>query len=892
MMKKFTFKLLTILICLIISMTFLPVKANALSLPSAPTGLTAKVTGFDQINLTWNPVSDATQYYIYRGNSLSGTYTYVGAVTTPNYNDTGLTAATPYYYKVQAINSVGSSDYSTEAWATTLSASSSGGTVSFVGSDRLAGDDRYETSAKIAQAGWKTSYYAILASGENFPDALCAAPLASKYNAPILLTSTDRLEDSTKNELSSLNVKNVIMIGGEGVLTGNVEQAIKNLGINVTRIAGQDRYETSMDVAKMLGNFDKAVIATGVDFPDVLSIAPIAAQKGIPILLTPKDSLSNSLKEYLNLKVQKTYVLGDSSVVSDTVVEQLPSPQRLSGSDRYEDNIQIINAFENDLDLSSIYVATGDSFPDALSGSALAALTKSPVILVSNTLNQTTTNFLQSKSTILKKVTAFGGTGVVSDSLLNSIAPGTGSNNSALSTPTNVVATSLNSNQIYLTWNSVSNATAYNVYRATSYSGTYSNVASVSTPYYSDAYLSPGTTYYYKVQALNSTGSGGYSDIIYSTTLSSNETSLIPTNLVATSLSSSQVYLTWSIVSNATSYNIYRATSYSGTYTNIGTVNTSNYTDTYLPSGVTYYYKVQAVNSTGTSAYSDIVSVTTLSSNSALSIPANVTATTLNTNQINLTWDTVSNATYYNIYRSTSYAGTYSIIGSVYTPYYSDNSLTTGITYYYKIQAMNTTGSSAFSSIVNATTLLDSATLSPPSNPVATGLSSNEIYLTWNAVSTATYYNVYRSTSSLGTYELVASVSTPYYPDNNLSSGTTYFYKVQAVNSVGKSDYSNIAYATTMYGRSSLATPSNVLATMLSTSQIYLTWDSVSNATYYNVLRSTSSSGTYTIVASVSNPYYADNSLSSGTTYYYKIQACNSVTTSSQSSIVYCTTSK
>lgn len=574
------------------------------------------------------------------------------------------------------------------------------GTLStgIIASDRFAGNDRYETSANISQAGWKTSYYAILASGENFPDAICAAPLASKYNAPILLTSTDQLNEVTKNELLRLNVKNVIMVGGEGVLTPKVVQALKDLGITVSRIAGIDRYETSLNVAKMLGSFEEAVVATGEDFPEILSISSIAAQKGMPILLTPENSISNSLKDLLSKNVQKTYVLGNAEVISDTVSSQLPSPQRLSGTDRYEANVQIIKKFMQDLDLSMCYIATGTAFPDALSGSALAALTKSAVILVNDPLDNETSNFIQQNSSVLKKVVAFGGTGAVSESLLNSIASASGSNNNVLSAPTNVVAAPMSSSQIYLTWELTSSAATYNIYRSTSYSGTYTNVATVSTPYYSDSYLPAGVTYYYKIQAVNTASTSGYSNIVYATTQSSDGVLSAPQNVVADP-STDKIDLTWDQVSNATSYNIYRTTLDSGVYKIIGTVSTPYYTDSSISAGVMYFYKVQAQNSTGTGQYSSVATATSFLDSNALTAPTNAIAILQSSNQIYVSWNSVSGATYYNVYRATSHNGTYTKVGSVSFPFYTDSSLSSGVPYYYKVQAVNSAGSSMYSNI-------------------------------------------------------------------------------------------------------------------------------------------------------------------------------------------------
>lgn len=584
--------------------------------------------------------------------------------------------------------------------STSLSSGTTG-TLTKILSDRIAGKDRYETSVGISQLGWNKSYFAILASGENFPDALCAAPLVSKYNAPILLTSTDSLKSNTKDELLRLNVKNVLMIGGEGVLSTKVEQSIKDLGIEVTRIAGQDRYETSLKVAKLLGNPEKAIISSGKDFPDVLSIASIAANKGIPILFTSQNNLSKELKAYISQSIQKTYILDDDSRISDSVVNQLPAAERLTGLNRYESNIKIINTFKNDLDFSTCYVATGEDYPDALSGSALASLTKSPVIFVNEPLKHDTINFVMSIKSNIKKIIAFGGSGAVSDKTIDEIIATNEETSGGLSVPVNISAKTISSNQIYLTWDSVNTATSYYIYRATSFSGTYSYVTEVSTPYYSDTYLPPGITYYYKVQAVNPIGKSLYSNIASASTNSGNAL-LPPTNISATPLSSNEIYLTWDTVNNAVTYNVYRTNANSSFFTLIDSVNTNYYTDTTATEGSIYYYKIQAAAPGETGPYSSSVSVTALLAKSTLSNPTNVLLTSSGSNQLYLSWNPVSNANYYNVYRATSYSGTYTNIASVAFPYYTDRNVTSGTIYYYKVQSVNNTGSSAYSNIVYA----------------------------------------------------------------------------------------------------------------------------------------------------------------------------------------------
>ena len=383
---------------------------------SAPTDLSAKAQNSGEIYLNWDSVSAADSYYVYRSTSSSGTYTRIARPTASSYRDTDLSANTTYYYKVKAVDGSDISNYSSTVHATANSSSSNS---SKIPSARIAGQTMYGTSAEVARSGWTNSYYAIIASGENFPDALCGAPLAKKYNAPILLTAKNSLDEQSKNQLSRLNVKYVYIIGGPGVISSNVEQEIIRMGIQVSRIAGNDRYETSLRVANAMGHFTQAVIATGENFPDALSIAPIAAMKGMPILLTPKNALPNGLKEYLKENVNSTYVVGGTGVVSNNVYNQLPSPTRLSGTTRYETNISIIKEFTDDLDFKTCYLATGENFPDALAGSVLASLTNSPVILVSNSVHQSSNSFVKGKLNTIQKITAFGGVSAVPESILS-----------------------------------------------------------------------------------------------------------------------------------------------------------------------------------------------------------------------------------------------------------------------------------------------------------------------------------------------------------------------------------------------------------------------------------------------------------------------------------------
>lgn len=286
---------------------------------------------------------------------------------------------------------------------------------------RLGGLDRYETSIKVSQATWSQSNYVVIASGENFPDALCAAPLAKKYDAPILLTPYNGLTPDTLQEIRRLGVRNAFIIGGSGVISLNTERQLSNLSINVTRIQGQDRYETSAKIAKLIGTGNGVVIAPGENFPDALSIAPIAASKQMPILLTSANYLPQSVKDIaLSGNTPKYYVVGGTGAINNSTVAPFTGYIRLSGADRYATNLAIINQFLGTINLNNIYISTGDNFADALSGSAAAARTTSPIML-SDSFDSNMYSLIQSNLSSIASVKVLGGAAIVSDSLVQSL---------------------------------------------------------------------------------------------------------------------------------------------------------------------------------------------------------------------------------------------------------------------------------------------------------------------------------------------------------------------------------------------------------------------------------------------------------------------------------------
>lgn len=298
---------------------------------------------------------------------------------------------------------------------------------------RLEAADRYGTAIAISQTGWKVSENVVLATGQSFPDALSAATLAKQLDAPILLIGKT-LTKELNAELARLQAKNVFIVGGEGVISKEIKTQLETEHFQVARLAGADRYATSLEIARyMTANFkvsSEIVVATGEGFPDALSIAPVAAAKGMPIVLSQKNRLPEDVKEFIaGGAVTKAFVIGGTGVISEQVMNQLPVPERIGGSDRYRTNIAVLNRFADDLSLDKVYIATGKDFPDALAGSALAPKASAPIILVDQALPIVTADYLYARMSLINEISILGGQGAVSSTVLTDNVYGNTSGN-------------------------------------------------------------------------------------------------------------------------------------------------------------------------------------------------------------------------------------------------------------------------------------------------------------------------------------------------------------------------------------------------------------------------------------------------------------------------------
>lgn len=280
--------------------------------------------------------------------------------------------------------------------------------------ERISGTDRYQTAIAISKSGWTSAHTVVLATASDFPDALAGGPLAYQEDAPILLTKTKSLTAETKQEIMRLGAEKIIILGSHGAVSAAAEAELTDMGIRVERIGGKNRYDTAALIAEKL-EADKAVIANGQNFPDVLSVSSYASKNGIPILLTRTDRLPDETKSAL-FGMSSTYVIGSTSVVSTAVYDSLPKPVRYGGKDRYETGYEV--ATKLPLGTSKAFIATGSNFPDALAGSVLAAKTDAPILLVRpQQIPEATSKQLAHYDDF----SIFGGSGAVSDDVISTL---------------------------------------------------------------------------------------------------------------------------------------------------------------------------------------------------------------------------------------------------------------------------------------------------------------------------------------------------------------------------------------------------------------------------------------------------------------------------------------
>ncbi len=304
----------------------------------------------------------------------------------------------------------------------------------------VAGIDRYDTAVQTSKAAFASAPCVVIATGENWPDALGGAALAAAKGGPILLTRPTSLPSAVMTEIRRLGASSAVILGGTGAVSEGVETALKSeLGSNaVARIGGANRYATADLVAAAVktelgGSYDGlCFVATGTNFPDALAASPLAAAKSWPLVLTAPTGMSDSTKQTMTaIGVTDVLVLGGTGAVPAGVESGLISAygashvKRLSGNNRYGTAVAVASygCTNAGLEWDRLAIATGENFPDALAGGVLQGRAGSIMLLTPRaSLATDTQSCLESHRAVIQAVTYLGGDGAVSPAVKASVS--------------------------------------------------------------------------------------------------------------------------------------------------------------------------------------------------------------------------------------------------------------------------------------------------------------------------------------------------------------------------------------------------------------------------------------------------------------------------------------
>ena len=414
----------------------------------------------------------------------------------------------------------------------------------------------------------------------------------------------------------------------------------------------------------------------------------------------------------------------------------------------------------------------------------------------------------------------------------------------------------------YLTWNEDSNATIYEIYRATKKTGTYTLVDTVDGAYWEDASASVGKTYYYKVGAVNENEPGYNSQL--SSPVSMTQKCVAPVVFAENNPETGRVKLSWEKVSGAKKYDVYRATSPDGKYSKLTTTSKNYYTDSKGSVGREYFYKVRAVASSSkyNSTYSFIVSGVRICAQVELSVKLdNATGKPV------LSWDEVSGAASYRILRQLPGEDAFAEIAVVDDDRHTDIYAPVDTQCVYMVQAMG--ANEALDGAVSETAT-STASLARPQLQGTLTLTGRPS-ISWEAVEGAQSYMIYRSTKSSKSYKQIDETADRFFTDETASGGKAYYYKVVAV---GANSESAISSYKKLTGK--CVAPVVTAENNEESGRVRLSWEKVSGAKKYYVYRSTSLEGKYTKLTSTTKAYYTDSKGTLGTEYFYKVVAAAS----------------
>lgn len=493
----------------------------------------------------------------------------------------------------------------------------------------------------------------------------------------------------------------------------------------------------------------------------------VVVYKGAGSSFTDKD---------LKLGVTYVYELIQNDVVNDTKVTYTPQYSAISdlSVSNYNEKKIVLNWTKVDgFSSYNVYRSTQQTYGFSKIGSAQSAFSKT--VQYSDTSIQSNTTYYYYVVPVEAKTSQEGTSSNVVQVMTSLGAP------SGLDVKNE-------SNQIKLTWSKAQGGVAYNVYRSTSRDSGYQRIACVTDLYYTDTAISYDVTYYYRITALFGINESGYSETRQITISNPTYTTLTkPANLTGERISDYAIRLNWSPVSNAKKYAIYCASNYSTNYFMLDLTTSTTYIDTTVGPSNSYFYFVAAYNAyDNIGPSSDIITVgspyANAPSNTDLAAPKKVKASILGTDQIRITWKSVSLASYYEVYMSTQKDSGYTKIGSTEKRKFTFSDFKDDTTYYFKVRAISGSLVSDYSKYASIDTSLELDDLD-------IDYSNGRISFTWDGPGGKVTYYIYRSTKKNSGYRLIDTTMDASYCNKKYSSKRTYYYRIEAERGSFSSEY-------------------------------------------------------------------------------------------------------
>ena len=744
---------------------------------ASPTNLSA-LSGNNQVDLTWDSVTDAAYYNVYRSQTNSGPYTKVNNanVIGTSFTDTTAVNGNTYYYVVTAANSTKESGYSNQVTAApiapvlptspTLAASAGDSQVKLTWSS-VSGATSYKVKRSLTAGGPYdmidanvsgtsftntgltngTTYYYVVSAVNSIGEGTNSSEVSSK---PGVFLINDNFENSTLGD---------VPVGYTSIANAS-DANINNITvINNSNLTNKYYSPTEVSPAK---NISPAIPGNSTNVLWINDNANASRRGGYTNAFA---SVSGKNGVTAQLDFMQPVIIGDSYPLE--LLNSTSSTPVLSFSVTNLKTLATINAGTW---YNLKFVAdTGTNSADVYINGIYKGNFKFSTTDTNITKIQARTAGSSTGSMYVDNVKVY---------------------HQIVTTPQKLTIEGAN-NIVVLNWNAASGADSYNIYRSETTGGPYTFISNVTTPTYTDTGLVNKKNYYYVVSGVNANGEGDFSNEALGYPNNVKPPAIAPT-FQQTDIRDSQLTFNWTSVlgkdedgSDVPSYyTLVRSTTPNGPFETVAQKLTgTTFLDKNLTNGTEYYYQVTAGNMGGLSPGSELLKVAPAE---PLGAPTLLNATAGN-NMVNLSWSSVTKATAYTVKRSTVNGGAYTKIKEVTGTSFSDTEAVNGTTYYYVVSAANAPQESMISNQLKA------APYAPvpgaPNKPSGLNAIANEgsVSLSWDTVSDATTYHVKRSTTIGGPYDLLSSSGIASYEDTNVTNGTTYYYVVSAVNASGES---------------------------------------------------------------------------------------------------------